>query len=309
MIRLRVLALEGMLFIRSGMRIRYMPLSFALRTAALGRCGIALLLGTGVAWAFPPAPYYTLYGVVRDQVGQTVTAEGAEVILLKGGVEVSRTPITSSQIDQNYELNMRLDQNRSGTSFYSEKAIASQGLFSLVVSMNGALFYPIEVSGNLTAGKGGERVKLDLTLGEDKDKDGLPDVWEAWQLYQAGLYPNENGEWDLSLIDPNGDFDKDGQSNLLEYIAGTFAGDATETFGLTIKEKLPESVRFEFYGITGKVYTIESSSDMQTWTRVPFAVGNPGAGNNAHQASDVCIVSAFTTPRFGTSEFYRLSAR
>jgi len=275
----------------------------------LGRVAFALLLVTSIAHAFPPAPYYTLYGMVRDQVGQTVTAEGAQVILLKGGVEVGRTPITSSRLDQSYELNMRIDQNRSGTTFYTEKAIAAQGLFSLVVSMNGELFYPIEVSGNLTAGKGGERVNLDLTLGEDKDKDGLPDTWEAWQLYQAGLYPDENGEWDLSLIDPNGDFDKDGQSNLLEYIAGTFAGDATETFGLTIKEKLPESVRFEFYGITGKVYTIESSLDMQTWTRVPFAVGAPGAGNNAHQASDVGILSAFTAPRSSASEFYRLSVR
>lgn len=271
--------------------------------------GIMLVLVMSIAHAFPPAPYYTLYGMVRDQVGQTITAEGAEVILLKGGVEVGRTPITSSRLDQSYELNLRIDQNRSGTTFYTEKAVAAQGLFSLVVSMNGELFYPIEVSGNLTAGKGGERVNLDLTLGEDKDKDGLPDVWEAWQLYQAGLYPDENGEWDLSLIDPNGDFDKDGQSNLLEYIAGTFAGDATETFGLTIKEKLPESVRFEFYGITGKVYTIESSPDMKTWTRVAFAVGVPGAGSNAHQASDVGIVSAFTTPRFATSEFYRLSVR
>lgn len=270
---------------------------------------MALLGISGVANAFPPAPYYTLHGMVRDQVGQTVTAEGAEVILLKGGVEVGRTPITSSRLDQSYELNMRIDQNRSGTAFYTEKAVAAGGLFSLVVSMNGELFYPIEVSGNLTAGKGGERVKLDLTLGEDKDGDGLPDVWEAWQLYQAGLYPDENGEWDLSLIDKNGDFDKDGQSNWLEYIAGTFAGDATETFGLTIKEKQPESVRFEFYGITGKVYTIESSPDMKTWTRVAFAVGVPGAGNNAHQASDVGIVSAFTTPRFGISEFYRLTVR
>jgi len=263
----------------------------------------------GQAWAFPPAPYYTLYGMVRDQVGQTVTAEGAEIILLKGGVEVGRTPISSALIDQNYELQMRLDQNRSDTTFYSDKAVAAGGLFSLVVSMNGELFYPIEVSGNLTAGKGGERVKLDLTLGEDKDKDGLPDTWEAWQLYQAGLYPDENGLWDLSLLDLNGDFDKDGQSNLLEYIAGTFAGDATETFGLSIKEKLPESVRFEFYGITGKVYTIESTLDMQTWTRVPFAVGAPGAGNNAYQAGDVGILSAFTAPRSGTKEFYRLSVR
>jgi hypothetical protein len=247
--------------------------------------------------------------VVRDQVGQTVTAEGAEVILLKGGVEVGRTPISSAMLDQSYELNMRLDQNRAGTTFYSDKAIAASGLFSLVVSMNGALFYPIEVSGNLTAGKGGERVKLDLTLGEDLDKDGLPDTWEAWQLYQAGLYPDENGNWDLSLLEKNGDFDKDGQSNLLEYIAGTFAGDATETFGLTIKEKLPQSVRFEFYGITGKVYTIESTLDMRTWTRVPFAVGAPGTGSNGYQASDVGIVSAFTPPRSGSSEFYRLTVR
>ena len=271
--------------------------------------GALVLCGAGLAWAFPPAPYYTLYGVVRDQVGQTVTAEGAEVILLKGGVEVGRTPITSSQIDRNYELNMRLDQNRSGTTFYTEKAVAAGGLFSLVVSMNGALFYPIEVAGTLTAGKGGERVKLDLTLGEDKDKDGLPDVWEAWQLYQAGLYPDANGKWDLTLIDKNGDFDKDGQSNLLEYIAGTFAGDATETFGLSLKEKLPQSVRFEFYAITGKVYTIESTLDMKTWTRVPFAVGAPGTGNNAHQATDVGIVSAFTAPRSTTKEFYRLTVR
>ena len=290
------------------MHFRRALISFPLRKARRSLYFSGLLF-SGVASAFPPAPYYTLYGVVRDQVGQTVTAEGAEVILLKGGVEVGRTPITSTQIEQNYQLNMRLDQNRSGTTFYTEKAVAAGGLFSLVVSMNGEFFYPIEVSGNLTAGKGGERVNLDLTLGEDKDKDGLPDVWEAWQLYQAGLYPDENGEWDLSLIDKNGDFDKDGQSNLLEYIAGTFAGDATETFSLAIREKLPESVRLEFYGITGKVYTIESSLDMKTWTRVPFAVGAPGAGNNAHQASDVGIVSAFTAPRATHSEFYRLSVR
>ena len=259
--------------------------------------------------AFPPAPYYTLHGMVRDQVGQTVTAEGAEVILLKGGVEIGRTPITSIFIDKSYELNIRLDHARSGTVFYTNKAVASGGLFSVVVAMNGEMFYPIEVSGNLTAGKGGERVKLDLTLGEDKDKDGLPDTWEAWQLYQAGLYPDENGNWDLSLLDMNGDFDQDGQSNLLEYIAGTFAGDNTETFGLTIKEKLPQSVRLEFYGITGKVYTIESSLDMKTWTRVPFAVGVIGTGNTAYQATDVGIVSAFTAPRSSAAEFYRLTVR
>ncbi|MEY3897041.1 MAG: hypothetical protein RLZZ214_2562, partial [Verrucomicrobiota bacterium] len=136
--------------------------------------GLLCLLVSGVASAFPPAPYYSLYGIVRDQVGQTITAEGVEIILLKGGVEIGRAPVTSNRLDQSYELNMRLDQNRSGTVFYSDKAVAAQGLFSLVVSMNGVSYYPIEVNGTLKAGKGGERVRLDLTLGEDKDGDGLP---------------------------------------------------------------------------------------------------------------------------------------
>jgi len=258
--------------------------------------------------AFPPAPYYTLYGIVRDQVGQTLTAKGAQVVLLKDGVEVGRTPITSSQIDRNYELNMRLDQNRSGTKFYTEKAVAAGGIFSLMVSMDGASFYPIEVAGTLTTGKGGERVKLDLTLGQDKDKDGLPDVWEEWQLSQAGLFPDENGEWDLSLIDSNGDFDQDGQSNRLEYIAGTFAGDATETFGLTIKEKLEGSVRLEFFGITGKAYTIESSTDGKTWTRVDFATEADGPSAQAYRAAEVGLLSVFTVSSVPAT-LYRITVR
>ncbi|MFT7173614.1 MAG: hypothetical protein ACI9NQ_001837 [Paracoccaceae bacterium] len=63
------------------------------------------------------------------------------MILLKGGVEVGRTPINSDlRLDQNYELQMRSDQGRSGNTFYTNKASAAQGLFSLVVEMNGTLF-------------------------------------------------------------------------------------------------------------------------------------------------------------------------
>ena len=285
------------------------PLILKSRGSLRGPVAAVLLLAASLAEAFPPAPYHTLYGMVRDQVGQAVAAEGAEVILLKGGQEVGRTPITASQLDQSYELNLRIDQNRSGTTFYSDKAVAAQGLFSLVVSMNGSLFYPIEVAGTLRAGKGGERVRLDLTLGEDSDKDGLPDVWEQWQLYQAGRFPNEAGLWDLSLIDKQGDFDKDGQSNLLEYIAGTFAGDASEKFGLEIKEKQESAIRFEYFAITGKVYTIERSPDLATWERVPFALGAPGVGQVAQQAAAVGVVSAFAAPRPGPADFYRLTVR
>ena len=260
--------------------------------------------------AFPPAPSYTIYGIVRDQLGQTISSANAELILLKNGGEIGRTPVSSGlQIDQNYELKIRIDQDRGGTTFYTENALAAEGQFSLVVKIDGSLYYPIEVSGNLTAGNGGERVRLDLNLGEDSDGDGLADVWEQWQLYQAGFFPDNNGVWDLSLINAGGDFDNDGQSNQFEYIAGTFAGDATERFDLKITEKLEESVRFEFYEITGKVYTIESSTDMKIWTRESFSVGALSAGSASYQASDVGIVSAFAAPDASTEKFYRLSVR
>jgi hypothetical protein len=273
-------------------------------------CLVAFLVAAGSAHAFPPAPYYTIYGLVRDQVGQTIRAEGAVIILLKGGVEIGRTPINSDlRLDQNYELAIRIDQALGGSEPYSSKAIPAEGAYSLMVAMNGVFFYPIEVAGNLTAGKGGERVRLDLNLGEDTDGDGLPDVWEEWMLYQAGYSPDENGNWPLHLIDRDGDFDKDGTSNLMEYIAGTFAGDATEKFELQIKEKVEAMVRFEFYAITGKTYTIEHSPDMATWTRVPFSVGVQAAGETSFRAADVGVLSAFATPTTNTKEFYRLTVR
>ncbi|QJE96925.1 hypothetical protein [Luteolibacter luteus] len=269
-----------------------------------------LLVGVTPALAFPPAPPYTLYGTVRDQVGQTISADGAVVILFKGSQELGRTPINSgARLDQNYELNVRIDQNRGGTSLYSEKALEAQGAFSMAVDIGGARYYPIEVAGTLTAGKGGERVRLDLTLGQDSDGDGLPDVWEQWQLYQAGKDPDENGNWPIGLIDKDGDLDGDGTSNWLEYLAGTFAGDATERFALDIKEKTASSVRFGFYAITGKTYTIETSTDAKTWTRIPFSVGQPVAGTQSWRAAEVGVVSAFSAAGSSTRQLYRLTVR
>lgn len=268
------------------------------------------LLVTTSLQAFPPAPHYTLYGMVRDQVGQTVTAEGAVLVLLKGGVEIGRTPINSeTRLDQNYELHVRIDANRAGTALYTRYAVPVQGAYSLAVDMNGSRFYPIEVAGNLTAGKGGELLRLDLNLGEDTDGDGLPDVWEQWQLYQAGYYPDGNGHWPIHLLSRTGDFDKDGLSDWDEYVAGTFAGDATERFVLEIKEKTTAAVRFEFFAITGKTYAIERSTDMKTWSLIPFSIGTPATGSQTYTATDVSILSAHARPASGTREFYRLTVR
>ncbi len=250
---------------------------------------LVVLFGTATV-AFPPAPYYTLFGTVRDQTGQVVRAEDAQVVLLKDAAEVARAGIKSGVLlKQNYEISAKIDHARAATSLYSTKAVPAQGQMSLVVEMGGLRYLPIEVSGTIPAGKGGERVRLDLTLGEDADRDGLPDAWEQWQLYQAGLFPGENG-WDLTKLDKTGDFDGDGQSNFLEYLAGTFAGDASERFSMTIKSKEADAVNLEFFAITGKTYTIERSTDLKTWKAVPFAVGAAEAAQS-HTADAVGVVA------------------
>jgi hypothetical protein len=259
--------------------------------------------------AFPPAPYYAIYGTVRDQVGATLLVEGAELVLLRNGLEIGRTPVFSQlKGDFNYELKIRIDQNRLSTRTYSEQAVPANGLYSIVVEMNGTKFYPINARGNLQAGGGGERVRLDLNLGVDSDGDGLPDAWEEWQMYQANLRPGANG-WDLSLLTRDGDFDGDGISNFDEYIAGTFAGDAAERFALRIVTKIPTGIVFEFFVITGKLYAMEESADLKTWTPVAFRVGTATTGALRYQAPAVNIVTATVDSSADNSRFYRLSVR
>ena len=267
------------------------------------------LLAVATSRGFPPAPHYTLYGIVRDQVGQSLNAPEASVVIFKNNSVIGRTPITSLGTgDWNYDLNVPLDMMRTGTRLYSPDALASQGAFSLAVEMNGVHYYPIEVNGGLTAGKGGERVRLDLTLGEDGDHDGLPDVWEQWQLYQAGHSPGENG-WDITGIDRDGDFDQDGQNNWMEYLAGTFAGDPTEFLTLEIREKSAAAVQFEFYGITSKAYSIQRSTDLKTWVRVPFALTRGGPASETHHAASSGILQAFAAPADEPGAAYRLEVR
>ena len=271
--------------------------------------GALAALGAVRLAAYPPLPSYTIYGLVRDQVGTALNVDGAEIVLLRDNVEIGRTPISREVgANGNYELAISIDQNRAGSRTYAHNAVAAQGVFSLLVEMNGAKFYPIEVSGTLRAGQGGERVRLDLNLGADTDGDGLPDAWEEWQLYQAGKLPGPGG-WDLSLITRDGDFDGDGVSNYAEYVAGTFAGDATERFELRIREKTAAGVQFEFFAITGKVYSIEESTDLRTWTAVPFTTVAGGATARSHRATSVAILPAYVASPTATSRFYRLSVR
>jgi hypothetical protein len=176
--------------------------------------------------------------------------------------------------------------------------------------MNGQVFLPIQSSGNLTAGRGGERVRYDITIGVDSDGDGLPDAWEEWQLYQAGYPPLPSGNWDISLIGPTGDLDGDGISNLSEYIAGTYAADPTSYIELQIKEKGVNFARLEFFRVTGKTYRLQRTNDLApgSWTPVDFALTKGAVPASFHRALDVGPLPIFVVP-LAEKEFYRLTVQ
>ena len=59
------------------------------------------------ALAFPPAPYYSIYGNVRDEYGNLIPANGSTVVFFYNNAEHSRYSITGLGIsDYNYEIRM-----------------------------------------------------------------------------------------------------------------------------------------------------------------------------------------------------------
>ncbi|MCC5844437.1 MAG: hypothetical protein JJU05_09315 [Verrucomicrobia bacterium] len=270
--------------------------------------------------AFPPAPYHTLYGMVRDENGQALRADGGEVVFYRDGVEFLRTPITeTSRIDQNYQIRLRMDMHRFGTESYTSLANVTGTTFSLSVILNNIVYQPIEMSQSRAIGQPGERVRLNLTLGVDSDGDGIPDAWKISQLYAAGILPGEDG-WDLSLIDRDGDFDGDGVSNWEEYIAGTFATDPNDFLALQIIESQFDHVLMRFYGIFGKVYNLEASTDLQTWTPVPLILRAPGSTEfdevedmlppqPAVRAENTAFIDLYAPSDASAPTFYRLRVR
>jgi acetyl esterase/lipase len=97
----------------------------------------------------------------------------------------------------------------------------------------------------------------------DRDLDGVSDVWSS-------RYPTAG--------DPAADPDGDGGSNLAEALAGTDPTVAASHFTATAANDPSGNLVLRWYGVVGKTYQIEASSDLRTWT--PFSTARNGAGTN-----------------------------
>ena len=179
---------------------------FFRKTAA----GAVVFVLAGTLAAFPPDPHHTIKGAVRDQFGNPLTGEAANVILEPSSGATLSTPVRAGlQPGVNYRFEVPMDAGLAPGS-YKRNALNPQAPFTLKVTIGNTIYLPLEMTGSLALlGEPGGLTVINLTLGVDSDGDGIPDAWEE-TLIQSGV--------DASLVtivdvEPDGDADRDGLSN------------------------------------------------------------------------------------------------
>ncbi len=229
---------------------------------------LALFLGVGLVdrpvQAYPPAPFHLFYGMLRDEYGTPINVAGAEVILeTSSGVKIQTTVNPGIESGANYRLEVPMDAGLTAAP-YQPSALRPLVPFRIKVRIGGGTYLPIEMAANFAKlGQPGQRTRLNLTLGEDNDGDGLPDAWERL------VNP------DISLVKPGADAGN-GLTFLETYYAGTYVVDPKNGFTLSILDFNKGAPLLEFLAVNGRTYTVLGSRDLKTWNVVPFRVPAEG---------------------------------
>lgn len=242
----------------------------------------ALLLVGGLAparvAAFPPALPHTVYGMIRDELGNPLAAGASIILESASGVKVFGVVSGLLEPGVNYRLSVPLDAGLTSAA-YRPTALNPRAPFKIRVKIGAVTYLPIEMSHNFASiGQPGKRTLLNLTLGEDSNGDGLPDAWQ--RRINA----------DLSQVAPGDDADHDGMSNLDEYLAGTYAYDPESGFVLAIVRTEDDLPVLEFTAISGRTYALHGSSDLDTWSPVQFRLATAGTDSpliTTYAAADV----------------------
>jgi hypothetical protein len=248
-------------------------------------CVFLLVLGVN---AFPPAPHHLIYGQVRDEMGEPLSLTDAQVVLETTNGVVALTSVAHGfEPGVNYAIQVQMDSGIT-PDVYKSTALSPQVSFLLKVVISGTVYLPIEMQGNLSQlGEPAGQTRIDLTLGEDSDLDGLPDAWERALIQALG------GGLTLADIDPNGDRDGDGLTNLEEYHAGTYAFDPSEGFALNLKSVTAGVSTVEFLAVRGRTYTVVVSGDLKNWDPVGFRLSSDeptGSPRQSYIAQDFEMV-------------------
>ncbi len=266
---------------------------------------VGLFLALPAARSFPPAPHHIFYGIVRTELGDPLESPDSEIILETGtGVQIKAKVSPGVEPGANYKLVVPMDSGIAADA-YQPTALQPTVPFKIRVRIGKTVYLPIEMKGDYARmGKPGQRTRLDLTLGEDSDGDGLPDAWERAIISQTG------NKKTLQDIRPGDDADGDGLSNLQEYMAGTYAFDPKDGFSLKVVSIHNGISVLEFMAITGHTYTVLGSPDLKNWGDLPFQIAGTTAEMPNYLATDVRVLRIEVKPDTASnSRFFKLMVR
>lgn len=275
---------------RVPMRVQFWRSKLSMNRSVRSVCLTACLVtvGLSVAHAFPPAPHHLIYGTVRDELGNPLTRDAEVILQSVSGVKL-RAPITGGlQPGVNYRLAVPLDAGVTDD-LYGASVLRAAASFKIRVLIGNTSYLPIEMSSDdAKLGDPSKETRLDLTLGEDLDGDGIPDAWERALLARSGG----------ADIVPDDDADGDGLSNLEEYLAGTVAYDTNDGFSLRVSHIENGAPLLEFMAIRGRSYSVFASENLNDWVQVPFRI-----------AADSAAADDGTTYQAAESRVVRISVR
>ena len=277
------------------------------RLGSRGRCSalVCLLLMSASVLAFPPAPPHTIFGVVRDQIGNPLN-DGAEVIMeAASGSKLRGFVLARENTPINYQVAIPMDAGLT-SDLYSPTALMPAAPFRIRVRVGQTTYLPMEMTGDLSRlGAPGGSTRIDLTLGVDADGNGLPDAWERAVADFLGR------AWQSGQINPDDIYPGTELTYRQVYLAGTYAMSPTDGFALKIINGTGGTPSLAFTAVKGRRYTIQASDDLRAgWKSVPFRVlplGAESATLQAYQATETRRVDVEAPQSSdGLARFYRL---
>jgi hypothetical protein len=278
--------------------------SRALLTAAL--FAFVIHHSTFVLSAFPPALPHTIYGMARDEYGNPLRTNATIVLTTSSGATVTAIVDPEDEPGVNYRLVVPLDAAVKSDA-YKTGALQGSVPFRLYVKVNNATFLPLEMIGDFSLlGQPGKQTRIDLTLGEDTNGNGLPDAWERAMLAARG--------WTNSLADlkANSILGGNGITLLQEYVAGTYGFEDANGLNLNIVRVEAGAPVFEFLAVRGRSYTLLGSADLKAWGTIAFRPllpdADPEATQTAYLSTDVRLLQvAVPAPATGPApRFFKL---
>lgn len=241
--------------------------------AGLVLAGAVAVLVPLAGYAGLPQPMCVYYGQAKDGYGLPYLRD-ADVILRRGTNEIARQKISGSlRPGVNFALYVHLDDGRSATP-YSPKALRSGDIVSIVVRDRDGEKTVMENQAVPPVGQPGDIILRNVTAAEDTDRDGLPDLWE-WELIAC------SDGWLRTLADVRGgdDFDGDGMSNWMEYLAGTFPFLDYDYLRIEETTLTPNGrLRLTFLSVAGKSYSPACATNLTSsvWAPCAFALSDTG---------------------------------